>query len=137
MTKNRHCTVDSSVGRAVDCRRFEISIGRWFNSGSTESRFLFHARSGIASPQSISKQIFVRVSSFRPIQIMNGIGFIYTMLFPYVTKSASFFWEEKQNVSAVELNQAMSLRTPGKMCHQRLIKNIQFLLFFADCYVPK
>ena len=41
MTNNYYGTVDSSVGRAVDCRGNKISIGRWFNSGSTEYKFIF------------------------------------------------------------------------------------------------
>ena len=33
-------TVDSSVGRAVDCSVMsQVSIGRWFKSGSTETTF--------------------------------------------------------------------------------------------------
>ena len=41
MTNSYYGTADSSVGRAVDCRGNKISIGRWFNSGSTEYKFIF------------------------------------------------------------------------------------------------
>ena len=32
---------DSSVGRAVDCSSVELSIGRWFKSGSKELFIVF------------------------------------------------------------------------------------------------
>ena len=33
--------LDSSVGRAVDCSSVELSIGRWFKSGSKELFIVF------------------------------------------------------------------------------------------------
>ena len=39
-----HTTLDSSVGRAVDCScKCQTSIGRWFKSGSRECFFLLQS----------------------------------------------------------------------------------------------